>query len=106
MQTSPELKMIKNITREELVTTYKDNHGFAFVSNSPIRDESIHALAETIKNSQVSPELPKAVTRYKQSVIFIYDKLDAPEFFRRASYFEQAFGVARIVPFLEYVSKV
>jgi hypothetical protein len=98
--------MIKNITREELLTTYKDNHGFAFLSKHAIRDSSIYALADTLIAAKITSSKPIAVTRYKESVIFIYNDFNGPEFFQRASFFEQAYGVARIVPFLEYVNVV
>jgi hypothetical protein len=95
--------MIKNITAEEIKTTYRDNHGFAFISAQPVSDGAIHRLADALIQWDIASKHPLVVTRYQQSVIFIYDDFNAPAFFAKVPFFEQAFGVARVVPFLEYV---
>ncbi len=95
--------MIQNITREELVGKYKDNHGFAFVCAHPISDRSIINLADTLIQQGITQSQPLAVTRYKQSIIFVYDDFDGPKFFATAQHFEMICGVARVIPFLEYI---
>jgi hypothetical protein len=95
--------MIKKITAEEIKTKYRDNHGFAFISAQLVSDDAIYRLAQSLIQFNIASKQPLIVTRYEQSVIFIYEDFNGPEFFAKALFFEQAFGIARIVPFMEYV---
>jgi hypothetical protein len=95
--------MIKNITAEEIKTTYRDNHGFAFVSAQPVSDDAIYRLADSLIQFNIATKHPIVVTRYQQGVVFIYDDFDAPKFFAKAQFAEHVLGICKIVPFLEYV---
>jgi hypothetical protein len=92
-----------NISAEEIKTKYRQNHGFAFISAQRVSDEAAHRLADTLIKAEIASKQPLVITRYEQSVVFIYDDFDAPAFFAKAQFFEQAFGIARVVPFMEYV---
>ena len=92
-----------NISAEEIKTKYRQNHGFAFISPQRVSDEAAHRLANTLIQANIASKQPLVITRYEQSVIFIYDDFDGPAFFAKAQFFEQAFGIARVVPFMEYV---
>lgn len=92
-----------NISAEEIKTKYRQNHGFAFISPQRVSDEAAHRLADTLIKAEIASKQPLVMTRYEQSVIFIYDDFDGPAFFAKAQFFEQAFGIARVVPFMEYV---
>lgn len=92
-----------NISAEEIKTKYRQNHGFAFISPQRVSDEAAHRLADTLIKAEITSKQPLVMTRYEQSVIFIYDDFDGPAFFAKAQFFEQAFGIARVVPFMEYV---
>lgn len=96
--------MITNITVEEIKTKYRDNHGFAFICQHPVSNGAIQRLADTLISAGITTEMPLVVTRVDSfATIFIYNRFDAPTFFARAQIFEQMMGVARVVPFLEYL---
>jgi hypothetical protein len=95
--------MIENISAEEIKTKYRQNHGFAFISPQRVSDEAAYRLANTLIQAQITSKLPLVITRYEQSIIFIYDDFDGPAFFAKAQFFENMFQIARVVPFMEYV---
>jgi hypothetical protein len=96
--------MIENISAEEIKTKYRQNHGFAFISAQRVSDEAAYRLADTLIKANITSKQPLVITRYEQSVIFIYDDFEGPTFFAKAQFFEQTFGIARVVPFMQYVN--
>lgn len=98
--------MIENISAEEIREKYSQNHGFAFISAQRVSDEAAYRLADTLIKAGIASKLPLLITRYEQSVIFVYDDFNGPEFFNKAQIFEQMFQIARVIPFMEYVGRV
>jgi hypothetical protein len=63
----------KKIHLSELKDNYIERHGFVFAGNIQSSDRAIYNLAETIKESSFSSELPEFYTRLSNNLVaFVY----------------------------------
>lgn len=95
---------IENKSREEIKEKHLNNHGFAFITNSPVADQSIERLAQVLINVGIVTQIPVLISRTNNAIVFVYEEMNAPEFFQRASHFEQTFRVAQVVPLMHYLN--
>lgn len=95
---------IENKSREEIKEKYNTNHGFAFISSSPVADQSIERLVGVLMKTEVAPQPPILISRIDNAIVFVYEEMDTPKFFQMATHFEQMFRVAKVVPLFHYLN--
>jgi hypothetical protein len=85
---------------------YSNHLGFAFISPSPISDQSIMNLVGVLKARQITKSNPIAVSKFGNTILFAYEDFDGPNFFSAANYYQVAFGLARIETLVDYLKNV
>jgi len=99
------MEWLKNTSLQALKASYTGFHGFAFHSSQKSDERSLEALAANLINTGITKDLPLLATYFDGGFIFVYEEMNAPEFWRKADFFNEM-GITVVEPLLFFLNRI